>query len=188
MSSAKWLPFCSGLSVIIQIGLLRIIDIILTFSTKSGSLSMCLNPRYYLSCFWLFQHCLLIFFFLFTLQWQHNECDGVSNHRVSISWSSVCLGADQIKHQSSASLAFVRGIHRWVMDSPHKGPVTRKMFPFHDVIMQQIDVEGSNKAAMSTVNIYQDTCCCHIGDLYVTCSIFVQMIFHRANDLSKMRS
>ena len=39
------------------------------------------------------------------------------------------------KHQSSASLALVRGIHRWPVYSPHKGPVTRKMFPFDDVIM-----------------------------------------------------
>ena len=44
-------------------------------------------------------------------------------------------GADQRKHQSSASLALVRGIHRWPVNSPHKGPVTRKMFPFDDVIM-----------------------------------------------------
>ena len=29
----------------------------------------------------------------------------------------------------------MRGIHRWSVDSPHKGPVTRKMFPFDDVIM-----------------------------------------------------
>ena len=43
--------------------------------------------------------------------------------------------ADQRKHQSSASLAFVRGIHRWPMNSLHKGPVTRKMFPFDDVFM-----------------------------------------------------
>ena len=27
------------------------------------------------------------------------------------------------------------GIHRWPVKSPHKGPVTRKMFPFDDVIM-----------------------------------------------------
>ena len=39
------------------------------------------------------------------------------------------------KHQSSASLAFVRGIHRWPVNSLHKGPVTRKMFTFDDVIM-----------------------------------------------------
>ena len=44
-------------------------------------------------------------------------------------------GADQRKNQSSTSLAFVRGIHRWPVNSPHKGPVTRKMFPFDDVTM-----------------------------------------------------
>ena len=44
-------------------------------------------------------------------------------------------GAVQTKHQSSASLAFERGIHRWLVNSLHKGPVTRKMFPFDDVIM-----------------------------------------------------
>ena len=54
---------------------------------------------------------------------------------VSIVCSTVCSGADQRKHQSSSSLAFVWGIHRWLVDSPRKGPVTRKMFPFHDVIM-----------------------------------------------------
>ena len=54
---------------------------------------------------------------------------------VSIDFSSVGSGADQRKHQSSASLAFVRGIHRWPVNSPHKRPVTRKMFPFDDVIM-----------------------------------------------------
>ena len=50
-------------------------------------------------------------------------------------YSTVYSGADQSKHQSSASLAFVWGIHRGPVNSPHKGPVTRKMFPFDDVIM-----------------------------------------------------
>ena len=54
---------------------------------------------------------------------------------ISIVCSAVCTGTDQRKHQSSASLAFVRGIHRWPVDSPHRGPVARKMFPFDDVIM-----------------------------------------------------
>ena len=54
---------------------------------------------------------------------------------VSIVCSTVCSGADQRKHQSSASLAFMRGIHRWPVNSPHKGPVTRRMFPFDDVII-----------------------------------------------------
>ena len=39
-------------------------------------------------------------------------------------------------YQSSALLAFVRGIHRWPVDSPHKGPITRKTLPFDDVIMR----------------------------------------------------
>ena len=50
-------------------------------------------------------------------------------------YSAVWLGADQRKHQSSASLAFVRGIHRWPANFPHKVPVTRKFFSFHNVIM-----------------------------------------------------
>ena len=54
---------------------------------------------------------------------------------VSIVYLNICSGADQIKHQSSASPAFVNGIHRWSVNSPHKGPVTRKMLPFDDVIM-----------------------------------------------------
>ena len=69
-----------------------------------------------------------------TLQWRHNGRDDVSNHQ-----ARDCLlnrlfrhisGTDQRKHQSSASLAFVRGIHRVPVNSSHKGPVTRKMFPY----------------------------------------------------------
>ena len=54
---------------------------------------------------------------------------------LSIVYSTICSGPDQRKHQSSASLAFVGGFHRWPVNSPHKGPVTRTMFPFDDVIM-----------------------------------------------------
>ena len=54
-------------------------------------------------------------------------------------YSSVYSGANQRKHQSSASLAFVRGIHRWPVNSPHKWPVTRQKLPFDDVIMTTAD-------------------------------------------------
>ena len=54
---------------------------------------------------------------------------------LTIVYSTVYSGADQSKHQSSASLAFVWGIHRGPVNSPHKWPVTRKMFPFDEVIM-----------------------------------------------------
>ena len=55
--------------------------------------------------------------------------------RLMFVYSIVYSGADKRKHQSSASLAFVRRIHRWPVNSPHKRPVTRKMFPFDDVII-----------------------------------------------------
>ena len=57
---------------------------------------------------------------------------------LTIVYSAVNSGADQIKHQSSASLAFVLGIPRWPANSPHKGSITRKMFPFDDVIMKNV--------------------------------------------------
>ena len=70
-----------------------------------------------------------------SLQWRHNGRDGVSNHQPHIVYSTVYSGANQRKHQRSASLAFVRGIHRWPVNSTPKWPVTWKMFPFADVIM-----------------------------------------------------
>ena len=57
--------------------------------------------------------------------------------------TTVYSGADQRKHQSPASLAFVRGIHRWPVHSSHKGPVTRKIFPFDDVIMMIHNDDGN---------------------------------------------
>ena len=61
--------------------------------------------------------------------------------------STIYSGADQRKHQSCASLAFVQGIHRWPVNSQHNGPETRKMFPFDDVIM----------------NIHRDSATCRLS-------------------------
>ena len=57
---------------------------------------------------------------------------------LAVVYSIVYSDADERKHQSSASLAFVRGISPGPVNSPHKGPVTRKMFPFDDVIMMTV--------------------------------------------------
>ena len=70
------------------------------------------------------------------LQWRHNRRDGVSITSLTIVYS----GADQRKHQCSASLAFVRWIHQWPVNSPHKGSVTRKMLPFDDVVMRKATI------------------------------------------------
>ena len=54
---------------------------------------------------------------------------------LTIVYSTVYSGPDQRKHQSSATLAFVREIHRGPVNSPHKWPVTQKMSRFDDVII-----------------------------------------------------
>ena len=71
-------------------------------------------------------------------------------------FSAVYSDADQRKHQSSASLAFVRGVPRGPVNSPHKWPVTRKMFPFDDVLMQSVSFgmlsRGPIEQAVTTKN------------------------------------
>ena len=80
-----------------------------------------------------------------TLQWRHNERDGVSNRR-----PLDCLHDRLFRRRSKKTSKIrvtglcVRGIHRWPVNSPHKGPVTRKLFLFDDVIMWHIKVSGSN--------------------------------------------
>ena len=79
------------------------------------------------------QHCYWV------IQFHHNDVimSTIASQITSLTivYSSVYSGADQRLHQSSASLASVLGIHRGPVNSPHKWPVTRKMFPFDDVIM-----------------------------------------------------
>ena len=70
-----------------------------------------------------------------TLQWHHMSAVASQITGISTVCSSICSGADQRKHQSSVSLAFMRGIHWWPVDYPHRRPVTQKMFPFQDSIM-----------------------------------------------------
>ena len=77
---------------------------------------------------------------------------------LTIVYSTVYSGTNERKNQSSASLAFVWGIHRWPVNSPHKGPVTRKMFPFDDVIML------SFRASLSCIIIVSITCVRHIAN------------------------
>ena len=102
-----------------------------------------------MSCGWLlnWSHVIRISYYLeeshltdvFKYQYHYNDVimGAMASQITSLTivYSTVHSGADQRKHQSSASLAFVRGIHRWPVNSPHKWPVTRKIFPFDDVII-----------------------------------------------------
>ena len=81
------------------------------------------------------------------LRYNHHYCDVIwARWRIKSPASQLftqSLIQAQRKHQRSASLTFVRGIHRWPVNSPHKLPVTRKMFPFDDVIMRaQSEIES----------------------------------------------
>ena len=80
---------------------------------------------------------------------------------LTIVYSVLSSGADQRKHQSSASLAFVQGIHRCPVNSPHKWPVTRKMFPFHDVIMDFTIVVWQG-VAVNLKSLHWDLICCTV--------------------------
>ena len=72
---------------------------------------------------------------------------------VSIVYWIICSGADQRNHQSSVSVAFMRGIHRWPLNSPHKGPVTRKMFPFGDVTVNCWCLRHANETPFTILAI-----------------------------------
>ena len=58
-----------------------------------------------------------------------------------IVYSTIYSDPAQRKYQSSASLALAQGIHRRPVNSPHKWPVTRKMFPFDDVVMKEFSTQ-----------------------------------------------
>ena len=89
--------------------------------------------------------------FHFRLQWGWQVMEAFSKHyndiimssmasqitSPTIVYSTIYSRAYQRKHQSSASQAFVWGIHRWPVNSPHIGPVARKMFTFDNVIMHR---------------------------------------------------
>ena len=117
---------------------------------------------------------------------------------ITIVYSTVVYsGADKRKHQSPASFAFVWGIDRWPVNSPHKGPVTRKIFLFDDVIMQcdmmqqrlvfcdgwsLVDITG-NIANIRVLCLFFRTYICIVPSFYTTISPGTKLciIFDSAN-------
>ena len=90
---------------------------------------------------------------------------------LTIVYSTAYSGVDQRKHQSYASLAFVMGIHRWPVNSPHKGPVTRKMFPFDDDMSSDFHHNSSESVVVLVVT--------HVKQFYFilnVCKFFIYYI------------
>ena len=70
-----------------------------------------------------------------SLHWRHNDHGSVSNHQ-----PHGCLLNRLFRHTSKKTsklrvTGLFAGNSPGLVNSPHKGPVTRKMFPFDDVIM-----------------------------------------------------
>ena len=93
--------------------------------------------------------------------------------------STVSSGADQRTHLSSSLLAFVWGIHWWLVNSPHKWPVIQKMFPFEYVIMFPCSVFNDDKVmCMTTILCYTDlTLICSVDNFYLH-SIWTTTVAH----------
>ena len=77
------------------------------------------------------------------LHWRHNDRDGVSNHQ-----PHGCL-LNRLFRRRSKKTSKLRvtglcvGNSPRPMKSPHTGPVTRKMFPFDNVIMELTHLSGA---------------------------------------------
>ena len=101
--------------------------------SKSGALKakyIFLDLKWY--CFTIVDNCPSYWFVLLRSQYHYSDVimDAMASQFTSptIVYSTVYSGGDQRKYQSSTSLAFARGIHRWPVNSPHKWPVTWKIF------------------------------------------------------------
>ena len=72
----------------------------------------------------------------YSLHWRHNDHDGVSNHQPHGCLLNRLFGRRSKKTSKLRVTGLCAGNSPGPVNSPHKGPVTRKMFPFHDVIMK----------------------------------------------------
>ena len=84
-------------------------------------------------------------FLSFLLQWRHNGHTVFSNHRPLDCILKRLFRRKSKKTSKLRATGHCKGNHRWPVNSPHKWPVTRKMFPFDDVIMISCKFKSQNK-------------------------------------------
>ena len=122
---------------------------------------------------------------VYTSHWRHNEHDGVSNHQPHDCLHN-CLFRRRSKKRSKLRVTgLLRGIHRWPVNSPHKRPVTQKMFPFDDVIMVPY-VKPCKSSGRSIVNAWLSTSAktiIHYQMWYKTAyRTYYRRMFHKMED------
>ena len=79
-----------------------------------------------------------------TLRWRHNDSDGVSNHQPHDCLLNHLFRRRSKKTSKLRVTGLCAGNSPGPVNSPHKGPGTRKMFPFDDVIMHCLNLCGSS--------------------------------------------
>ena len=121
----------------------------------TGYLKSLLAPKHtsqHGGCWW---HCP-------SLHWRHNERYGISNHHRLGCLLSHLFGRRSKKTPKVRVIGFVWGIYRWPVNSLHKGPVTRKMFPCDDVAMSlahgQLQPSGWS-IRFAQFHFHRITCC-----------------------------
>ena len=92
-------------------------------------------PKTTLSCPYLCWWVDIWVLFLRSMRWHHNESDGVSNHQAHGCLLNRLFGHRTKKTSKLRVTCLCEGNSQVTGDSPHKGPVARKIFPFDDVIM-----------------------------------------------------
>ena len=85
--------------------------------------------------------CVLLYIDTLTIQWHHNDRHGFSNHRRLNCLLNRLFRRRSKKTSKLRVTGLCREIHLWTVNSPHKGPVTRKMFQFDDVIMDAKEMQ-----------------------------------------------
>ena len=83
-----------------------------------------------------------------SLQWRHNGQDGVSNHRPLDCLLNRLFKRRSKKRSKLRATGLCAGNSPGPVNSPHKRPVTRKMFPFDDVIMVKKRNSGTEQVGL----------------------------------------
>ena len=116
----------------------------------------------------------------FPLHWRHNDHDGVSNHQPHGYLLNRLFGRRSKKTSKLRVTGLCAGNSPGPVNSPHKGPVTRKMFPFDDVIMPrtrwpQRQVHRELWGTVFSENIANLRVSCNNGNKNrAACALFVQ--------------